>query len=135
MIKHPSKFTRKILLSLPRRDWKTPKEYDHLLIVPTGKKHDSGWALIAIVGINYVDTKEYGEIAAYCDDIMWNFPKEHPYGKHSESGTTGSCLRTDMYYPSGIVRMWATREHYFSGKFKVGCSLSTTEITLKVVLK
>ncbi len=118
------------LLKLPSRDWQKVSTYDHLYIVPTGKKHDSGYSLIAIIGVLCRDKDgERGEIAAHCDDINWSFPLKHPYdreGKHS------NMLRTDCLFPSGIFRIWASGEHYFTGKFKVGCSLSSTDVELVV---
>lgn len=108
---------RKPLLELPVRNWQTPSTYRGLLIVPTGKKHDSGWHLIAIVGLG--DDAEPLEIAAYCDDIgikvegVTELP-EWPLGQ----------FRIDMTYPSGIARWW-------NAEFTVGVSLSSTEIIIK----
>lgn len=113
---------RKELLSLPQRKWDIETEYDFLLIVPTGKKHDSKYGLIAIIGYNY-ETK-LAEIAAICDDVCWQFPNGHP------NLNKGPWIRTDMYYPSNIMRMWISREYYFNAKFKVGINLSSTDITL-----
>jgi hypothetical protein len=115
-------YKRKNLLALPERRWNEETIYDSILIVPTGRKHDSGYALIAIVGtINY----RPAEIAAYCDDINWITP---------ESTTVGSStypfqyqiadFHSDMFYPSNILQMWSR-----NGKFKVGYSSSSTDIT------
>lgn len=113
---------KKELLSLPRRTWDIETEYDFVFIVPTGKKHDSGCSLIAIVGYN-IETKS-AEIAAICDDICWRFPIGHPYENR------GPWIRTDVYYPSNIIRMWISEEHYFKCKFKVGINVSSTDISL-----
>lgn len=123
---------RKTLLDLPVRHWQEEKTYNFLLLTSANKKHDSGYSLIAIIGANYGSTPDCweAEIAAYCDDIGWKFPKEHPYYKHNNA-----AMRTDCLWPSGIMRVWASGEHYFSGKFKVGASLSSTDITLIVVPK
>lgn len=120
---------RKDLLSLPVRNWQEEKIYEFLLLTSTGQKHDSGYSLMAIIGVNYGNLKDYweAEIAAYCDDINWKFPKEHPYYKHNSSP-----MRTDCMWPSRIIRVWGSGEHYFTGKFKVGVSLSSTEVTLIV---
>lgn len=47
----PKPITRKALLALPRRAWDRVTDYDAILVVPTGKKHDSGYSLMAIVGV------------------------------------------------------------------------------------
>lgn len=120
MKKLPEKISRKALLELPVRDWDSESDYDALLIVPTGRKHDSGWSLIAMIA------------SASCDDICWTMPVNHPYGK-IEPGKNRMILRTDCYYPSGIVRMWASGEHYFKGMFRVGRALSSTDVELIVV--
>lgn len=128
MKKLPKKITREALLALPRRYWETPSEYDSLYIVPTRKKHDSGYMMMAIVGIR----KGKGEVAAWCDDICWGFPKSHPYGK-MKPNRNPHILRTDCIFPSGIIHMWASGEHYFQGVFRVGASLSSTNVELYVV--
>ena len=108
---------RKDLLSLPVREWNKTSQYDGVCIVPTGKKHDSGWALMAIVGMN---NHEPVEIAAYCDDLIW----------HGEEMFFAHGMRTDMYYPSGIARMWGD-----AVVFEVGEALSSTSIKIKSTLK
>lgn len=129
----PDTITRKALLALPHRKWDAVSVYDSLYIVPTRKKHDSGYMMIAVIGANTDADKKHlvGEIAAWCDDINWCFPVAHPYDQ-IRPGVHTSVLRTDMLFPSGIVHMWASGEHYFKGRFKVGRSLSSTEIELLV---
>ena len=106
---------RKELLSLPVKPWKEDRIYDSILIVPTRRKHDSGYMAIAVVGcIKGVPT----EIAGYPDDIEWITPASLELG----SGYKYSDLRMDMLYPEGIAQMWGR------GKFKVGMSLSSTSI-------
>lgn len=127
-MKHlPEKVTRKVLLALPVRQWDTNSVYDSLFLVPTGNKHDSGFSVIAIVGV----INKKAEIAAYCDDVCWTFPKEHPHGR-MEAGKNRMILRTDCYWPSGIMRMWGSGEHYFKGLFRVGMALSSTDVELFV---
>lgn len=112
-------YTRKELLALPKRDWDTETIYDSIAVVPTGKKHDSGYAQIAIVGFD-VDSKKPVEVAAYCDDIGYCFPEGvsvQPYNL--------AVLRTDMFYPSGIAHVWS-----WDYVFKVGESLSSTDVHL-----
>lgn len=123
---------RKDLISLPIRNWKEKEIYDFLLLTSTGQKHDSGYSLIAIIGVNYGNLKDHweAEIAAYCDDICWKFPLKHPYDVHH-----GSYMRIDCLWPSGIMRVWGSGEHYFTGRFKVGVSLSSTNVELIVAPK
>lgn len=103
------KLNRKELLNLPTRNWSVTSTYDSICIVNTGKKHDSGFAVMAIVGIiNF----EPVEIAAYCDDLQWLEIPSYPLS-----------LRNDMYYPSGIIHFWC-----HGAEFQVGGSLNTTEI-------
>lgn len=127
---------RKALLALPHRKWDEESVYDFLWLVPTGKKHDSGYGLIAIVGHRWRgDEEPFREIAAVCDDVCWTMPKRHPYGQGNfgdRRDNNVSILRMDCEYPSGIIRAWASGEHYFRGKFKVGASLSSTDVTLFV---
>lgn len=102
----------KDLRKLPKRDWDKPFEYDSILIVPSGKKHKSGYALIYIVGV-MVHTPI--EIAAECDDICWIIPND----------IRPQQVRTEMMYPSGIVHFWS--DYY---RYKVGNSLSSTNVYL-----
>lgn len=120
--------TRKKLLTLPNRIWNKISEYDSLLLVPTGKKHDSGYSLLAIVGVNQ---RIPVEISAYCDDISWVLPTEHPYYTNNRSYRP-SIMHTDCLFPSGIIHIWAASEHYFDGRFRVHESLSSTRIELYV---
>lgn len=123
----PKKVNRKILLDLPTRDWANQKVYDWLYVVPTRKKHDSGWMMQAIVGVKQTNGAPWAEIAAWCDDICWSFPLHHPY---DYNGRHKSIIRMDCEFPSGIFRIWASGEHYFSGRFNVGASLSSTDVEL-----
>lgn len=124
----PKVINRKALLALPSRKWDAKTIYDWLYVVPTREKHDSGYMLQAIVGVRTRNKgRPVAEIAAWCDDLCWSFPLHHPYdyqGKHSH------VLRMDCEFPSGIFRIWGSGEHYFSGRLKVGCSLSSTDVEL-----
>lgn len=104
------------LLAAPDRDgWQGPTIYKSIYLVPSKKKHDSGYHLIRIVGV-----KEDGSLegAAYCDDICWRHegaPNQYDY-----------MMRIDMTYPGGIVRRWDWHR-----KFIVGASLSSTDVTVR----
>ncbi len=119
---------RNELLALPHREWNTSSDYDSLLLVPTKEKHESGFTLIAIVGV--VKGKPV-EIAATCDDIGWSFPTSHPYD-YMTPGLHRMVMRTDCLWPSGIMHVWASGEHYFRGRFSVGASLSSVNVNLFV---
>ena len=101
---------RKELLKLPEREWNKTTVYKNIAIVTTGKKHDSGWALLAIIGM---DGEKPIEIAAYCDDVVW------------ETVSDKYALRNDAFYPSGIIRYWS-----YKYNFEVGNSLSSTDVRM-----
>lgn len=102
----------KELRGLPVRKWDETKTYTSIAVIPSGKKHDSGWALMYIIGFD--DKMKPIEIAAVCDDICWSIPDATDY-----------YFRSDMFYPSGVIHFWSNKYHY-----KVGISLSSTDVTL-----
>lgn len=102
----------KELRSLPFRKWDESKLYKSIIVIPSGKKHDSGWALMYIIGLNEKQTPI--EIAACCDDICWKMPTSLEYD-----------FRNDMFYPSGAIHFWS-----YKYRFEVGVSLSSTDISL-----
>jgi hypothetical protein len=114
--------TRKELLELPMCKFSEQGEhrYSSLLIVPTKELHDSGYRLMAIVGLD-----EHGkpiEIADFCDDIEWKTPILH-LGSHIEMG----ALRTDMYPDIDSIHCW-TSHGYFT---VCGCSSATITLVLE----
>lgn len=64
--------------------------------------------------VEYKESYAQGELAAACDDICWDMTQAKDYS-----------LRNDMVYPSGILHYWSN-----SFKFKVGASLSSTDVAL-----
>jgi hypothetical protein len=102
-----SKASRTGLLKAKRRNWQEKSTYGEIFIVPTRKKHDSGWMCMAIVGV--LPDGSY-EQAAWCDDICWDV-----------QGREGYMMRSDCTYPGGILHFWGAR-------YEVGCSLSSTDI-------
>ena len=98
-----------------RENWQEPSTYSQIYLLPSRKKHDSGWSLVSIVGV-----KDDGslEAAAYCDDICW----KHEPRKDRRDYT----MRTDMTYPGGVVHCWG-----WSTEFVVGSSLSSTDVTVR----
>lgn len=102
----------KELRSLPIRAWDKTTTYRSLLVIPTGKKHESGYAIMAIIG---VDEKGVPiEIAADCDDICWKIYEATSYD-----------FRTDMLYPQNAIHFWSAKYD-----FRVGSSLSSTDVFL-----
>ena len=110
------------LLSLPHRKWDDDSpRYDSVLIVSTGEKHDSGWAMIAIVGVR---NQKPVEVCTVCsDDIEWKLPPAKTFGQNAEYSF--GQFRTDCAIKSGALHAWTS-----DGKFRVGASLSSTEIEL-----
>ena len=107
-------FKRKDLLSLPVKKDSNIKEYENIIVVPTNKKHDSGWRLMALIGVEKTD-KGYTptEIIGYCYDINLILPEHtHKY----------KPIRYDMLL-SNCIRMWS-----YNYVFKVGMALSSTDI-------
>lgn len=119
----PRKFgiTRKELLDLPvcKFSDQGKRRYSSLLIVPTKELHDSGYRLMAIVGLDE-DGKPI-EIADFCDDIEWKTPILHR-GSPIEMG----ALRTDMHPDIDSIHCW-TRHGYFT---VWGCSSATITLVL-----
>lgn len=107
---------RKILKKLPSRSGNEESEYKGLYIIPSGLKHDSGYMAIAIVGIKENDDLE---IAAYPDDICWNFMKFL-----QAYDVTG--MRTDCLYPTGVLHFWGKKL-----KFIVEGAYSSTTIRVE----
>ena len=108
------------LLALPVRDWDEETVYRSLIIVPTPRKHDSGWRLMAIVGCA-TEGGEPKEIAAFCDDIEWTCHDAKRFGDNGQYAI--GQIRTDCCWRSRALHMWSSHS-----EFKVWCSLSTTRI-------
>lgn len=104
--------TLKQLRKLPFRKWNEVSRYHSLIVIPSGRKHESGWALMYIIGLDKHHTPI--EIAAACDDICWKIP----------TGMTHD-FRNDMFYPSGAMHYWSN-----VNAFEVGCSTSSTDVYL-----
>lgn len=112
------KHTRKQLLKMPSRNYEASKDrlYNHILIVPAGTKHESGFMHIAVIGVWVKNEKELYEICGYPDDISWLVPD------CKRNGYKLAQLRTDCYYPQGVLKFWG------NGKFKVDFPTSSQDI-------
>jgi hypothetical protein len=112
-------WSRDELLSLPHRAWQTSAVYDSLLLLSTRRKHDSGWAMVAIIGVvNHMPT----EVATACsDDVEWVLPPAIRFGERSEYAM--GQMRMDCAFRSGAMHFW-TR----TARFKVGDALSSVTV-------
>jgi hypothetical protein len=112
------KLKKKELLQSPLRQWtNVDKEYNEILIVPSGRKHCSGWMSIAVIGVWVEDGQEKYEIAAYPDDISYFFPIR----KIAEDLQL-TTVRQDCHYPQGVLR------YHGDGIFKVSAAVSSVDI-------
>lgn len=103
------------LLKLPEKEFNKVERYDWIIVVPTRRKHDSGWRLMALIGGKKVgDHYEPVELIGYCDDINWKFPIT----------INNNILRSDMTL-SNCIRIWSNNH-----VFKVGTCLSSTDIEI-----
>lgn len=107
-----NKWSRKELLALPERNWKEVKAYSSLLVFSTHRKHDSGWANIAVIGV--VDGYPKEVITVYSDDIKWS------------NAHTDLTLRTDCALKSGAIHFWIPK-----GKFLVRAALSSLSVEIQ----
>jgi len=109
---------RKDVINLPSRNWnKDVEPFDSLLLVNSGRNHDSGWKHIVIIGCrNLVPVQQL----AWPDDINWNMEEVHKL----KGLSVQYCMRTDMTV-YGLIHIWSS-----NCNFKVGPALSSTEIKL-----
>lgn len=92
----PAKSKKTELLALPSFEWGEEQPwYRSLLIVPTRMKHDSGFAQVAVIGVN--EATEAEKILAYPDDIQF------PVNPDEWS------LRMDCYHPTLVLHLWSLR--------------------------
>ena len=103
------------LLKLPEKEITKVETYEWIIVVPTRRKHDSGWRLMALVGGKKVG-KYYKpvEVIGHCDDINWKFPENMNH----------NILRSDMTL-SNCLRFWSDYH-----KFRVGTCTSSTTIEI-----
>lgn len=109
MTRDLNKWTRKELLSLPKREWCTKSIYDSVLLLSTRKRHDSGWAMMFVIGVNNGEPVEIASSSS--DDVGW---------------VLGSGqIRMDCPLVSGAIQVWSRY-----GRFQVGEALSSITIEL-----
>jgi hypothetical protein len=111
----PAKSKRKELLALPVAEWGNIGWWDSLLIVPTKRAHDSGYAHIAIIGCKYVRDKLVAcQILAFPDDIAW--PDNH--GERLS-------VRTDAFVSNQVLHLWSARNQF-------SIDSQTSSVTIKM---
>lgn len=115
--------SRKELLALPTRKWDAEGvEYDSLVLLSTRKKHDSGYAMIAIIGCR---KGEPVEIAAQCcDDVEWVLPEPIRRGDF-----LFGQVRMDCSMKNGALHVWSND----AVAFRVGRALSSTSVKVRRV--
>jgi len=114
-------WSREELLALPFREWGHESTYDSLLLLPTGEAHDSGWGIMAIIGIR--DFQPIEIACGCCDDIEWKLPQMQTVGRF----TIGQ-MRMDCLLKSGAFHPWER-----NSLFRVGAALSS--VTVEVLTK
>ncbi len=98
--KHYEIWTRKEFEALPELDkWDEVNGYygeiDAFVLIPTRKRHESGYRIIDIVIIK--DEKPIGRYADTTDSFQLKNYNNNPYAWHMD------CLPT-----SGLIRVWAS---------------------------
>lgn len=101
-----SKITRKELLSVPKRNW-NENIYNAgcVYIIPSGRKHDSGYTCMDMVAAIRGEEGMIG-FGGCCDDIQ----------------LVGDGFRIDCEYPSRIIRIWNCRGN---GTFSISHDISS----------
>ena len=79
--------------SLPTSSKYTPLEFDSLLVIPTRKKHDSGYNCILVIGVNKGEA--VCKITDWSDDLKFNVLDEDSMFR---------WVRMDCL-PSGVLRI------------------------------
>ncbi len=116
-MKHINDWKRKELMALPMRAWDRRTTYDSVLVISTKTAHDSGWAMMAVIGVNGGVPVEVA--ARCCDDIEWIYPPRSVLG----AGFIIGQVRTDCCMASGAVHFWKRDK-----RFRVGPALSSLTI-------
>lgn len=82
---------RKELLSIPKRKWDEElKDVSGVYVIPSRRKHESGWACMDFVAEFKEENKPCVGFGGGCDDVAF----------------FGSNFRMDCDYPSGIIHIW-----------------------------
>lgn len=85
--------TRKALLSIPTRKWdETLSDVSDVYVIPSGRKHESGWACMDFVATFKGRERPMVRFGGRCDDVSF-------YGSH---------FRMDCLHPQRIIHIWNT---------------------------
>lgn len=99
------KITKEQLLQVPKREWNKTIVASSVYVIPSRRKHDSGWTCMDFVA----DTEEgLVRFGGSCDDVSLK-------GEH---------FRMDCLYPSRIIRIWNTKR-----RFTISHDLSSIDFT------
>lgn len=133
--KHFTEWTRKDFDALPRADWKNEiGEVDSLIILPTRRKHDSGYRCMEFVTIQ---KGKPTYIVSGCSDVIHLAGiGGHNIGEHNFDEkllknriSTHTCPRVswsiDCLPVSGLLRLFCDKYLY------IGRSLSSFEVFFK----
>jgi hypothetical protein len=133
--KHFTEWTRKEFEALPRADWKNDVgEVDSLIILPTRRKHDSGYRCMEFV---IIQKGKPTYIVSGCSGVInlagiggYNVGEHNFYKKLLEYRiSTQTCPRVswsiDCLPVSGLLRLFCDRHLY------IGRSLSSFEVFFK----
>ena len=83
-------YSRKELMKVPLKVTLDPLTgVSGIYVIPTGKKHDSGWACMYLVA-EFTDERPMVRFAGSCDDLSFD----------------GSKFRMDCVFPSRILHIW-----------------------------
>ncbi len=97
--------TRKELLAVPKRQWdKVLTDVFGVYVIPSGRKHESGWACMDFVAQTPDGLVGFGGI---CDDVAFE----------------GKNFRMDCEYPSRIIHICCKK------KFSISCDISSITFT------
>lgn len=87
------KYTRKDLLSVPKRKWSDALYgVAGVYVIPSGRKHDSGFACMEFVAEFKGGKKPMVRFGGSCDDVSFE-------GRH---------FRMDCLHPQRIIHIWNT---------------------------
>ena len=108
------KMTRKELYAVPRREWgKSVGEFDCLVLLPTRRKHDSGYGIIDAVACK----KNEPLFIVTCGADVLNIEGIGGYGKYSS---------IEKGYPKLFPAGWSIDLLHKSGLFRLFCEHGMT---------
>lgn len=88
---------RKELLAVPKRKWDEALVATSVYVIPSGRKHESGYAQMDFVAVTE-DGEKVG-FGGVCDDVAFE----------------GNHFKMDCLHPSRIIRIW-NREPFIVSK-------------------